>query len=411
MPNPIPALMPASGGAMKPAAAAKDASNTKGAESFQTVMDQEADAQPNEQKTAEPAIQNPDLAPDSEIIVVDSEVAPLPIEPQDQPPAEIRPAAVEIAQIPVVARQNEKPIVVAPVVIVEAEASANTQPVVAQSETVRSQPRPTQAEVAPTVQALIFASVPPKKTPQVVARPNGVPVGLATPDAHLDGTPDLPTPPRSEKETPATQTVPQTSRPEAVKPGRTPPTPVQIQLFAADTQSLQPEANPTTEIEDIPLSREATTLSSSRDSTPMTQTTTTATARAETARAVANQMATVVSARGQPGTIEVALNPEELGRVSIVLNGREDGLHMTISAERPETLDMMRRHLSVLETEFQNFGFGNLSFDLGTSAGSQHSDSDTGEGAGFSDTQPEQITEAAPAAPKLGPVGRIDMRL
>ena len=137
----------------------------------------------------------------------------------------------------------------------------------------------------------------------------------------------------------------------------------------------------------------------------------TSTARAETARAVANQMATVVSARGQQGTIEVALNPEELGRVSIVFNGREDGLHVTISAERPETLDMMRRHISVLEAEFQNFGLGDLSFDLGTSADAQQDRSDSGDGTRFAETQDEPVTEAGPTIQKLGPDGRIDMRL
>ena len=109
--------------------------------------------------------------------------------------------------------------------------------------------------------------------------------------------------------------------------------------------------------------------------------------------------------------IEVALNPEELGRVSIVLNGREDGMHMTISAERPETLDMMRRHLSVLEAEFQNFGLGDLSFDLGTSADAQQDGSDAKDAIQFSDAPPEHDTEIGPITSKLGHDGRIDMRL
>ena len=71
----------------------------------------------------------------------------------------------------------------------------------------------------------------------------------------------------------------------------------------------------------------------------------------------------------------------------------------------------MRRHLSVLEAEFQNFGLGNLSIDLGTSADTQHGDADTGDGKQFSETQPEIATEATPSIPKLGPDGRIDMRL
>nr|WP_254444879.1 flagellar hook-length control protein FliK [Ruegeria atlantica] len=185
---------------------------------------------------------------------------------------------------------------------------------------------------------------------------------------------------------------------------------VQLQLLASEQSDTQREALTDSIVEENPSVRESFSTSTTRDTGPAPQVTT-ATARAETARAVANQIATLVSARGQPGTIEVALNPEELGRVSIVLNSREDGLHMTILAERPETLDMMRRHLSVLETEFQNFGLGDLSLDLGTSADARHDDSDTSDSRKFSDSQPEPTAVDGPAIPKLGPDGRIDIRL
>ncbi|MEM9127628.1 MAG: flagellar hook-length control protein FliK [Pseudomonadota bacterium] len=102
-------------------------------------------------------------------------------------------------------------------------------------------------------------------------------------------------------------------------------------------------------------------------------------ARAEVARAISGQMAAAVQTRPGAGVVEITLNPEELGRVSIVLNGREDGLQMTIATERPETLELMRRHIAVLTAEFQRLGFGSLALDLGASSHGQpdHAPSET----------------------------------
>lgn len=90
--------------------------------------------------------------------------------------------------------------------------------------------------------------------------------------------------------------------------------------------------------------------------------------RADMARVIAGQMAAVIAQKPGGGGVEITLNPEELGRVSIVLNGREDGMQLFISVERPETLDLMRRHIAILETEFQALGYGGLSLNLGTSS-------------------------------------------
>ena len=134
-------------------------------------------------------------------------------------------------------------------------------------------------------------------------------------------------------------------------------------------------------------------------------------ARAETARAIAGQMAAVITAKPGAGGVEIALSPEELGRVSITLNGREDGLHLTIAAERPETLDLMRRHISVLTAEFQKLGYGDLSFDLGTSADTpQKHDGDNARASFEADDpqpDPETITKPTPTGLTQG----LDMRL
>lgn len=134
-------------------------------------------------------------------------------------------------------------------------------------------------------------------------------------------------------------------------------------------------------------------------------------ARAELARAAAGQMSASIATRPGSGTVEIALNPEELGRVSISLNGREDGLVIAIAAERPETLDLMRRHLSVLSSEFQKLGYKEMSFDLGMSGGSQRHQNTRNSGSAF-DTGPGSEAPDAnlpprPAAPARG----LDLRL
>ncbi|PHR88516.1 MAG: hypothetical protein COA78_36380 [Blastopirellula sp.] len=62
--------------------------------------------------------------------------------------------------------------------------------------------------------------------------------------------------------------------------------------------------------------------------------------------------------------IEVALNPEELGRVRIALTHLDSGLSVTITAERPETLDLMRRHIEQLAAEFRQLGYDNIGFEF-----------------------------------------------
>jgi len=94
--------------------------------------------------------------------------------------------------------------------------------------------------------------------------------------------------------------------------------------------------------------------------------------RAETARSAAVQMAQALG-RQPDKPVEIALNPEELGRVRIALTPSDTGLAVTINAERPETLDLMRRHIEQLAVEFRRLGYENVGFEF------------SGDGAGTSD--------------------------
>ncbi|WP_439154524.1 flagellar hook-length control protein FliK [Yoonia sp.] len=88
------------------------------------------------------------------------------------------------------------------------------------------------------------------------------------------------------------------------------------------------------------------------------------TAGTETARHVANQIGIVVS--GQPGgTTEIALNPEELGRVRLSMTAVDQTITLNLQAERPETTELLRRHIDTLVQEFRALGYDSIAFSFG----------------------------------------------
>ncbi len=89
------------------------------------------------------------------------------------------------------------------------------------------------------------------------------------------------------------------------------------------------------------------------------------------ARTVAIQIAQSVAANNNR-MIEVTLEPVELGKVRLALNTTEHGLSVQITAERPETIELMRRNPGILQDEFRNLGFGDVGFSFG--GGQAHRD-------------------------------------
>lgn len=84
--------------------------------------------------------------------------------------------------------------------------------------------------------------------------------------------------------------------------------------------------------------------------------------------AVARQLAEATGLAPN-GQLEVSLSPEELGRVKLTITPQDAGLAIAIQAERPETLELMRRHIDVLVRELADEGFASLSFDFGQGGG------------------------------------------
>lgn len=118
-----------------------------------------------------------------------------------------------------------------------------------------------------------------------------------------------------------------------------------------------------------------------------------------------------------PGTIELQLYPEELGRLRIQFDISEQTLIVSISAERTDTADLMRRHIDQLAREMQTLGYRDVQFqfDGGGSPGAedraQHSDQDTPRKTGHGPDLANAAQSALPPpSPATGETG-LDLRI
>jgi len=77
--------------------------------------------------------------------------------------------------------------------------------------------------------------------------------------------------------------------------------------------------------------------------------------------------ALVVSAsRPEIGPVEVILTPEDLGRLRFELTQTGEQVRIHLTVERPETLDLLRRHADHLLAEFRQAGYAGASLSFGS---------------------------------------------
>jgi hypothetical protein len=120
-----------------------------------------------------------------------------------------------------------------------------------------------------------------------------------------------------------------------------------------------------------------------------------------TSAGAAQQIAEAVrqgQAQGR-GALEVALQPEDLGRVRLSFTAAEAGLTVTVQAERPETLEMLRRHIDLLGTDLRERGFGDVSFEFGRQNGGDARDRPARSSEKAADASPGAAGVAAGAGP------------
>jgi hypothetical protein len=137
------------------------------------------------------------------------------------------------------------------------------------------------------------------------------------------------------------------------------------------------------------------------------------------ARALAAQLAEAFVAAHPDGSIEIGLRPEELGRVRMIMTPDGGNLTVTLVAERPETLDLMRRTIDTLASDLRDLGYSGLNFRFDRSG--QPGGGQSGGQAGPQGAEAEggRVAAAAPAPASLqaaqtafaGPPGRGSARL
>lgn len=130
------------------------------------------------------------------------------------------------------------------------------------------------------------------------------------------------------------------------------------------------------------------------------------------ARHVASQIAIAVS-RNNAGGTELALNPPELGKVRLTLNAQDGAIVLMVQAERPETTDLMRRHIETLSQEFRSLGYSSIKFEFGDSTGNQsQTDGERADGIAPDSGKPDAITAEPDRSPSArSATGGLDLRV
>jgi flagellar hook-length control protein FliK len=118
------------------------------------------------------------------------------------------------------------------------------------------------------------------------------------------------------------------------------------------------------------------------------------------------------------GTLELALDPPELGRVRMSLVETAGVMTLSIVADRPETAELMRRHMDILAQEFSRAGLDAPNVRVGTGWDGSGAAPDRGaappeRGNSEPGTEPAPGAPLAPALrmPPADPTRALDLRL
>ena len=133
-----------------------------------------------------------------------------------------------------------------------------------------------------------------------------------------------------------------------------------------------------------------------------------------TAQVIAQQLATALSNSGASTDtpLELALDPPELGRVRMQISDVSGVMTLMIQAERPETADLMRRHLELLAQEFAQAGLDAPSVHISQDGSDQDRQSAEGRSADAPFSSADHPADHAPPPPTIRTAsGGLDLRL
>lgn len=135
--------------------------------------------------------------------------------------------------------------------------------------------------------------------------------------------------------------------------------------------------------------------------------------RAATPHHLAQQLAQALpDMTDQP--VELTLSPEELGKVRMTLHSVEGSITVSVQADRPETLDLMRRNIDSLARDFRDMGYSDISFDFGAQTDRREAPKDqTGKTDLAEQDTPARFQTAATAItpPSRTAAGGLDLRM
>jgi hypothetical protein len=131
-------------------------------------------------------------------------------------------------------------------------------------------------------------------------------------------------------------------------------------------------------------------------------------------QALAGQITLAVGRATTDRSVEIRLDPPELGRVQINLRPTETGLQATVLAERPETHDLLRRHADLLARDLGAAGFRDVSLDFAaggqTAPGRDEARAAIVAANAAADVPPEAAVRPAPVRRDVV-AGGLDIRL
>ena len=133
-------------------------------------------------------------------------------------------------------------------------------------------------------------------------------------------------------------------------------------------------------------------------------------------RNIAVQIAQAMRQGGAERPMELVLSPAELGRVRISMQAGDGAMTVHVMADRPETLDLMRRHIDMLAQEFHDIGFGTAEFAFGQNApesdAQRNDDPSAANGSTHTALDPtENIDDVAVPTALTLQSDRVDIRL
>jgi len=111
---------------------------------------------------------------------------------------------------------------------------------------------------------------------------------------------------------------------------------------------------------------------------------------------------------------EIALDPVELGKVKLTLRTGENKMMVHIVADRAETLDLMRRNVGDLASEFQAMGYESVAFEFSGGGGDAPQDEGyqpSEKSAEFKPLQDLTMVQMATQPPVSVRDGTLDLRL